>query len=771
MAGPWEKYRGPQMVAANPMFPGQMQGQQLNNQGQGLQNQHTAAETARIPIQNANTQVSTEQNRQQLRYNSATTAATLFDKFTTDPTVKAYREVLPQVAQAMSSPPGGPNDISVVYAWAKAMDPTGSVRDQDVKLGQSAVGPLQQAKFMVSQYHLEKGGQLPPEVKVGLIEAMRNKARQLDRQYSQVRANFIKQAKGASIPTDIFGAHEGDLYRATEEQYIKDHGGTPKVNGVPIDGKAKADPELSGRLDAMIKSGASYDDAVTFAKGLGVPPPDRNAYNKAVSFAKAHKDYKGPLGVVEAPAQDGTYANSFAGQGLSGANEGMASVLGAPADLARTAINLVPQGINAVANTNIPTLPEPIAGSQWFKDRLTDVGSIQAPSEDTSKQFVRRVGQSVGAAAVPAGAAGSLGKLAAGLLGGLGGGLGGATAQLVAPGNPVMELLGEIAGGGLTGFGLAKTAQRSAQRQIEAKVPTIADLKNEASGLYRKAETRGVAATPKQTRQLAADVTKTLLDEGQLGPNGKITDANTNTSKAYNLIQQYAGKQMKPKEMNTVRKVLSDSRKSPDASDRRLGNILLDQIDSFVEPLAPEFGQARSVASRYLQAEDLDEARRLAAVKAGQFTGSGLENALRSQYRGLDSDIEKGRAFFTPEVAEAIRKVSRGTPVSNTLRGLGKLAPTGVVSGGLGSFLPGFGVASMFGGPAGVAAGGTLASLGIGGRIGATRMGIRAADEAELIARNGGKLPQAPMLPKSLGEYVAYLMAAQAPKYGDSPER
>jgi hypothetical protein len=44
-------------------------------------------------------------------------------------------------------------------------------------------------------------------------------------------------------------------------------------------------------------------------------------------------------------------------------------------------------------------------------------------------------------------------------------------------------------------------------------------------------------------------------------------------------------------------------------------------------------------------------------------------------------------------------------------------------------------------------------------------MGIRAADNAELIARNGGALDQAPLMPSPLGNYAAWLAAAQQAKY------
>lgn len=494
------------------------------------------------------------------------------------------------------------------------------------------------------------------------------------------------------------------------------------------------------------------DAADAYLRQFGLAMKDKTAANRP--YTKA----------LSLPADDKTYANSYLGQGLSGANEGLASVLGAPADLATAAINLIPKGINAVANSHIPEITNPLLGSGQWKQILSGVGSIAPPSDDPSKQFVRRVGESVGSAAVPGMFGGSLPKMGAALLSGLGGGIGGATAQQVAPGNPLAEMGGELVGGGLTGLGLMKAGQRAAQRGIEAAVPTVEDLKAQAGNLYRKAETNGVVASPEQTQQLAAGIHGILRDEGQIGPSGTITNADTNTSKAFNLIQQYAGKEMTPKEMNTVRTVLSDSRQSADPADRRLGSILLDHFDEWASPLAPEFDQARSVASRYLQAQDLERARELAGARASQFTGSGFENALRTEYRGLDRANIKGQNYFSPDVTDAIQTVARGTPVSNTLRGLGRLAPTGPVSG-MGSVVPALSIGAMTSPATGGMFGGGLAGLGILGRVGATRMGIRAADNAELIARNGGALDQAPLMPSPLGNYAAWLAAAQQAKY------
>ncbi len=465
-----------------------------------------------------------------------------------------------------------------------------------------------------------------------------------------------------------------------------------------------------------------------------------------------------------------TYQDSYMGQAMSGINEGIGSTLGAPIDLLTGIMNLVPRGINAVANTDIPSIENPFGGGQWFRDRM-DGWAIGDTSDDPSKQFTRRVGQSVGSAVVPAGAMTTPGRVLAMLASGAGGGVGAATAQQIAPDNALAEFAGEMIGGGVTGTTLARISRNAEQRAIESAIPTTEQLRDQAGNLYRQAEQRGATADPTLTTRLRDDMQATLRSEGQLGPSGRITDADNNTTRAYNLIDQYAGQPMRPTEMDTVRGVIADGRRSIDPSDQRLASILLDQFDDWARPLVPGFDDARDVSSRYLQAEDLEEARRVAGANASQFSGSGFENALRTQYRGLDRNIARGRDWFTPDTQAAIETVNRGTTGSNIARGIGRFAPTGVVSGTLG-----------MGGPAALGMGmtGDLTGAGLGlatggaGAIGrqiATNMGIRNADIAELTARNGGAIPQAQMLTPEVQRQVALLMSLQLPKYlSDDPE-
>ena len=148
-----------------------------------------------------------------------------------------------------------------------------------------------------------------------------------------------------------------------------------------------------------------------------------------------------------------------------------------------------------------------------------------------------------------------------------------------------------------------------------------------------------------------------------------------------------------------------------------------------------------------------------------QFTGSGLENALRTEFRQLAMNEKRMRGFSDAE-RQAIEAVSRGGPVINIMRGLGKLAPTGVVSTALGGSI-GAGAGSIAG-PIGSAVGAVAAPvIGAAARGTATRMTMNAAQRAAETARaGGGALPQSTA--EAISEVVAALAAErEAQRWGD----
>lgn len=663
------------------------------------------------------TAAATEQTAErQGRNDNFSQVTRLAGDFNAEPAVKSYRVAMAQLGQALSTGEGPQADLALTYAFAKAMDPDSVVRESEQGMVSSSQPWFRAAVENVrKQFGADGAGSFTPEARDALRRQIINSVQQRAEVYNARRAFYEQQAQTFGIdPQLVVGQHDAAPFMPALTAFEERQRQSERQSDLP--------------------EGISEEEAATHIGRLGEADPN-------------------------------TFQGSHLGQGLQGVNEGLANLAGAPVDLVTGAVNLIPRGLNAIANTDIPLIENPVAGSQWWQNRLQDIGSIGGESSDPTKQFIRRVGESVGSSAVPL----ARGMTIPGYLGqlgiGAGGGIGAATAQQVAPGNPYAEMLGEVAGGVGAGLGIARHAQGVAQRGIEAQIPTTQQLREQAGEMYRGAEARGVTASPTQTQALADALRQALADEGQVSPTGRISEVYPKAREALQLADDYAGQQMTPTQLQTVRKVLTDTGASPDRTERRLGSILTDAFDSWAEPIAPELPAARDVASRYLNAETLEEARELAGARAGQFTGSGFENALRTDYRAIDRNTIRGRDRYPDALREAIENVSRGTPGSNLARNIGRFAPTGPVSAAATLGVPTAIGSAVLGGPAGVALGVGAGALGTAGRVAATRMGIRNADIAELIARNGGPIEQAPMIPAAFGDIGARLAAVLQAKY------
>lgn len=332
-----------------------------------------------------------------------------------------------------------------------------------------------------------------------------------------------------------------------------------------------------------------------------------------------------------------------------------------------------------------------------------------------------------------------------------------------------MALLGGILGmaapgvGGL--LGAAVRNSKKAKKAFVKNAPSVEDLKTQAGALYDKARATGVQAQPPQLQQLQADMTKILTDEGLISPTGRMSTAYPKVSDALKMVEDYSAGTMDATQMQQVRKLLQKAAQSNDAQEARVGTQMLKQFDDFVEPLAPEFKQANAIYRTAKQGELIERTIAQAESKSGQFSGSGFENALRTEFRALDRQIIKGQLKVSPDEAALIRKIARGGKMENLLRDLGKAAPRGIVGTGISTGVP-FAIGNAVGGPA---IGGLLsaATLGVGevGRRMATKMQSGNAGMLSAIARSGGQAPALPP-PQSfpLIETLMRRAAAAAPQ-------
>jgi plasmid stabilization system protein ParE len=291
-----------------------------------------------------------------------------------------------------------------------------------------------------------------------------------------------------------------------------------------------------------------------------------------------------------------------------------------------------------------------------------------------------------------------------------------------ASGNAIAGLMGVI-----PGIGTAKSLKAG-----RAAIPTRPEIKAASSAAYKRAEQSGGMLPQSDLGGFVQQAEKMLggeaFDKG-LHPNtlAALTRLYEDASNP-----QIAGHSVQGAEV--LRRVIASAEtkalKSPDgADDARLAGKLLDDFDDFVEQQLPtssaEYRQARTLWNVQRKSQDIEQLFERAQNQAGQFSVSGMENALRTQFKQLADNPRRFRRFSEDE-RSAILKVVRGGPVQHSLRLLGKFAPTGTVpaiaSLAAEGVVPGLGLG--------------LAATGLAGRAGASFLRNRAATSVDELIRS-----------------------------------
>lgn len=276
-------------------------------------------------------------------------------------------------------------------------------------------------------------------------------------------------------------------------------------------------------------------------------------------------------------------------------------------------------------------------------------------------------------------------------------------------------------------------------QQAATKVPELDELSKMAKSAYDRAEQAGVVISKNSYRRFI----RSLNDE--LSTAGIDKTLHPKASAAFSRLQESSGKQMTLKELDTLRRVSKGAAKSIEPDERRIARIVVDKLDDYATSLTPAdvkagdakaavnaLTEARGLWSRFRKGEVVEDLITRAKDRAAQFSGSGYENALRTEFRNLARNPKRMRGFSQRE-QNAIRHVARGGPMENALRFIGKFAPTGIVSTGISG-----GIGFAIGGPAGSAA---LMGAGAAGRIGARELTKRSAAKASELMRSGGNIP------------------------------
>lgn len=307
------------------------------------------------------------------------------------------------------------------------------------------------------------------------------------------------------------------------------------------------------------------------------------------------------------------------------------------------------------------------------------------------------------------------------------------------------------AGFGVAGDRAARLAGRAVERLRRSKVikqlPTVSNLKQKSKELYDAADSAGLHISKQAVDRFKSNMSRILDDEG-FEPENFPEIVN-----ALRRIERIATFNPSLRKMDAARRSLKKALGSANDEDVRMAMLVKSGMDDFMENLQPQditsgdpraavgfLSEARKVWSQARKTDTLetlmDRARRRAA-RTG--SGANIDNVIRQELDKIINSRTLSKGFSDEELA-AMRAIVEGSKTANVARRIGKAAPTGVVSGGLGS-----GAGALIGnavaGPFGAAVGG--AAVPIAGSVAksvADKSTINAANRVLQTIRNGGPL-------------------------------
>lgn len=293
----------------------------------------------------------------------------------------------------------------------------------------------------------------------------------------------------------------------------------------------------------------------------------------------------------------------------------------------------------------------------------------------------------------------------------------------------------------------AAVPETAAPEPVIPPSATTEEFRQGAKSFYKKMEDAKVEIAPQTTRRLVDDVNAAVERVAY------DKDLHPGAAAALKRINDIADQPLSFQKLDILRQIAKEAGASPKAGERKVSEVIIEKIDDLVGKLTDKdvtAGDAKAAAESIFQARHLwskvaklDEVANLverARISAANFSGSGFENALRTEFRALAKNKAKMRTFTKGE-QEAIKRIAKGSVGSNAARAGGKLAPTGIVSASLSSGLgASIGTALGVGPFAGAAA---TTGIGFTARALATKLTQRHVDQLESVIRNGGGSPSA----------------------------
>lgn len=302
--------------------------------------------------------------------------------------------------------------------------------------------------------------------------------------------------------------------------------------------------------------------------------------------------------------------------------------------------------------------------------------------------------------------------------------------------------------GGVAGGAVRGIANKIGNTAAAKTIPSNDDIHKLATAAFNKADFAGVAVKPQGMKRLSAQI---FDDMAEFGYDPALQPG---IAAVVNRLEKAGEGNISLKGIDLIRRVAGNAGKDPmNASQRELARRVIDRIDDYLDDIPVDdvlmgnakegskaLGEARELWSRLRKSEMVDTAALKAERRAASTgTGGNADNALRQNVRQLLDNPRTARGMSAAEKSAA-EQVVRGTAGQNALRKVGRLAPTGVVSGGIGTSL-GAAAGSAVGGAPGAAIGAfALPAVGSVAKSAADRMTVKSAERLSQIIRSGGTI-------------------------------
>ena len=320
----------------------------------------------------------------------------------------------------------------------------------------------------------------------------------------------------------------------------------------------------------------------------------------------------------------------------------------------------------------------------------------------------------------------------------------------------IIEAIGLAGGKGFikTASKTRRLAKNKAIKQaVVDAAPDIDQIKDASRAVYKELDDSGVRLLPK-----AYDGLNNRIQQA-VNRAGFDADLAPKTAAVLKRVASEKGQVHTLTEIDTLRKVAQNAASALEPSDARLGAIIIDEMDSFLDVVTPSaFAKgavkAADVTPKYKVARELwGRARRSElineAFEKAKNQASGFENGLVTQFRGILNNKKKAR-FFKPKEIEAMQTVVRGTTAGNIAKLVGRL---GLSEGH---------ATNILGGAVGVGAGAAL--FGAPGAVAVPIIGQVSKKLAQRLTRKGAEFANTVIRAGDNADAITKVYLAKTPK-------